>query len=107
VTAPRFGDVYLIETDGAAPDTRLIVSSDFHLTVQAEVVLTALCYPAELVPDVWRSTTVDLPATRGPQRVLLDRIFAIGRARLSERITSLDPQAASEARAALTKILLG
>ena len=108
MSAPRFGDVYLISSAGGAPEPRLIVSSDFHLTVQSDIVLTVLLYPAELIPDAWRSVPVELPENRGgAHRALLDRVFAVGQERLGEQVGSLTPEAASDARAALSRIFLG
>jgi mRNA-degrading endonuclease toxin of MazEF toxin-antitoxin module len=102
------GIARLPPTTVGAGEPRLVVSSDFHLTTQPGVVLTALLYPAELVPDVWRSVPVSLPAEQGgPSRALLDRIFTVSRGRLIHSVGSLDPRAAEDARAALTKILLG
>ena len=108
MSVPSFGDIYLIDSPGGAPEPRLIVSSDFHLAVQPDIVLTALLYPAELVPDAWRSVFVELPpACRGAQRALLDRVFAISRDRLRDHLASLDQAATEDARAALGKIFLG
>lgn len=108
MSIPHFGDVYLIDSPGGAPEPRLIVSSDFHLTVQADIVLTVLLYPAELIPEAWRSIPVALaPERGGPHRALLDRVFAISRDRLREHLTSLDPDVINGARSALAKIFLG
>ena len=108
MSIPRFGDVYLITSTGGAPEPRLIVSSDFHLTVQSDIVLTVLLYPAELIPEAWRSVPVDLPPNRGgPHRALLDRVFAVGRERLGDQVGSLTPAASDDARAALSRIFLG
>ena len=108
MSVPRFGDIYLIDSPGGAPEPRLIVSSDFHLAVQPDIVLTVLLYPAELVPEAWRSVPVDLPPERGgPQRALLDRVFATTRDRLGEHLTSLDQDVIHDARSALAKIFLG
>lgn len=108
MSVPHFGDIYLIDSPGGAAEPRLIVSSDFHLAVQPDIVLTVLLYPAELVPDAWRSVFVELPPTRGgAQRALLDRVFAISRDRLRDHLASLDQAAIEDARSALSKIFLG
>ncbi len=107
MTVLRFGDIREITTS-TGTELRLVVSSDFHLTAQGDVVLTVLCYPAELLPDVWRSVPVEFPPDRGgPQRALLDRVFTVGRERVREKRGGLGAEAAADARSALARIFLG
>lgn len=107
MSVPHFGDIYLIDSPGGAPEPRLTSPATSTSPFSPTSCLPFCCIQPNSCLTPGAASSSSFPARGGAQRALLDRVFAISRDRLRDHLASLDQATVEDARAAPDQDLLG